>query len=85
MPPVLKEQIKTALMGFGSGNLASSALNLLNILGYESERTFKLSPNTYKGFSELFRVGPSNFDTEKAKVKDWQTIDIIFQLTCRSG
>lgn len=77
----LKEQIQEALTSFGSGNLAANATRLLNILGYKSERTFQLSPNNYKGFADMFQSVPSNFDTEKAKVKDWQTIDIIFQLT----
>ncbi len=77
----LKQQIQEALTGFGKGKLSVNAANLLNVLGYESERTVELSPNTYKGFSEVFQAGPSNFYQEKAKVKDWQTIDIIFQLT----
>jgi hypothetical protein len=77
----LKEQIQAALGGFSSVSLADNAKNLLNILGYESDRTIKLSPNNYKGFSELFQVESSNFNPDKAKVNDWQSIDIIFQLT----
>lgn len=76
----IKTQIQSTLNAFSNGNLLDNAKSLLNVLGYESERTFQLSPNNYKGFSELFRAGPSNFDPEKAKVKDWQSIDIIFQL-----
>jgi len=77
----LKQQIQEALTEFSKGKLAASSKRLLNVLGYESDRTVQLSPNTYKGFSELFQAMPSNFDQEKAKVQDWQSIDIIFQLT----
>jgi len=81
MTAALKEKIYEALTAFSKGKLAASSANLLNVLAYESDRTVQLSPNTYRGFSELFQSGPSNFDQEKAKAKDWQTIDIIFQLT----
>jgi adenine-specific DNA-methyltransferase len=77
----LKTRIHEALIGFGGGRSAASAKVLLNVLGYESDRTIQLSPNNYKGFSEFFPPGSSNFDAEKAKVKDWQSIDVIFQLT----
>lgn len=77
----IKIQIQSALNAFSKGNLLPNAKSLLNILGYESERTIQLSPNNYKGFSELFQSGPSNFDRDKAKIEDRQTIDIIFQLT----
>ena len=76
----LKEQIQAGLNGFSVGTLADNAKSLLNVLGYESDRTFSLTPNNYKAFSELFKVVPANFDPEKARVKDWQSIDIIFQL-----
>lgn len=79
--PELKQQIQEALAGIGSGSSAADAKKLLNVLGYESDRTVQISPNTYAGFSELCQAGPSNFDQEKAKFKDWQSVDIIFQLT----
>ena len=77
----IKTQIQSTLNAFSKGNLSQNAKALLNILGYESERTIQLSPNNYKGFSELFQTGPSSFDTKRAKIEDWQSIDIIFQLT----
>lgn len=77
----VKENIQSALKQFSSGVMADSAKNLLNVLSYESERTLQLSPNNYKGFSELFQTGLSNLDVKKAKVEEWQSIDIIFQLT----
>jgi adenine-specific DNA-methyltransferase len=76
----LKEVIQSALLKFSSGILLNNAKSLLNVLGYESDRTVKLSPNNYEGFAELFQARPSNFSLEKAKVKEWQSIDIVFQL-----
>lgn len=77
----IKTQIKESLFGFADGNLSNSAVQLLNVLGYESERTVQLSPNNFEGLSEIFPVKQSKFDTEKANAKDWQSIDIVFQLT----
>lgn len=77
----LKAQIQSALNQFANGALLQNAKVLLNTLGYKSDRTLQLSPNNYKGFSEQFNVAESNFNPEKAKTKDWQSIDIIFQLT----
>ena len=74
----LKKQIQDALIGFSKGKLSVSAANLLNVLGYESERTVQLSPNTYEGFCDLFQSVPSTFDHKKLGI---EAIDIIFQLT----
>lgn len=63
----LKAQIKSVITNFASGNLLGNSKSLLNILGYESDRTLALSPNNYKGFSEQFSVAESNFNPEKAK------------------
>ncbi len=76
----LKAQIQTSLAGFAAGQLRDNAKKFLNVLGYASDRTIQLSPNNFKGFSELFST-TSNFNPEKAKVKEWQSVDIVFQLT----
>ena len=81
MTTELKKQIQSALNNFINGNLLDNTKALLKILGYESERTFQLSPNNYKGFTEYFENQSVKFDKDKARTKEWQTIDIIFQLT----
>ena len=45
-----KKKIEAALHRFADGNLADNAKHLLNTLGYRSERTVQLDPNT-KDFS----------------------------------
>ncbi|MBI4972242.1 MAG: N-6 DNA methylase [Candidatus Omnitrophica bacterium] len=77
----IKTQVQSALNAFSKGNFLQNTKSLLNILGYESDRTFQLSPNNYEGFAEQFAVSQNNFNPEKARVSDWQSIDIIFQLT----
>ncbi|HHT9115122.1 MAG: N-6 DNA methylase [Planctomycetes bacterium] len=74
-------QIQTALKDFSNGSLLGNTKKLLNVLGYKSDRTFQLLPNNYKGFAGQFRIDQSNFDPEKAKTKDWQSVDIVFQIT----
>ncbi|HSW64770.1 MAG TPA: Eco57I restriction-modification methylase domain-containing protein [Dissulfurispiraceae bacterium] len=75
----LKTQIQTSLAGFASGQLRDNAKALLNVLGYSSDRTFQLTPNTFEGLSEYFDAGRT--DENKIKKADWQSVDIIFQLT----
>lgn len=64
----LKAEIQSSLTKFDAGNLLDNSKSLINILGYESDRTVRLSPNNYKGFSEYFQVKQTSFDPEKAKV-----------------
>ena len=77
----LKEQIQSAINAFASGDLLTNAGNLLKVLGYESDRTFLLTPNTFAGFWESFGNQNVSFDKDKARKDEWQSIDIIFQLT----
>ena len=77
-PP--KNKIKTALQRFTNGNLAENARNLLNTLGYRSQRTLSLEPNTADGFIEHF--DPHNtMNRERGQLNDWESVDFLFQLT----
>ena len=75
-----KNDIKNALKHFAEGNLADNARRLLDTLGYQSERTMSLQPNTAEGFIENF--DPSNtMNLERALLDEWESVDILFQLT----
>ena len=77
-----KEEIKQTLRQFASGNLADNAKHLLNVLGYCSERTMQLEPNTKDGFLSTFNLqNNQDFNPERAFVEEWDSIDFIFQLT----
>ncbi len=75
-----KNDIKIALRHFTGGTLADNARHLLDILGYRSERTISLEPNTAEKFIENFN--PSNtINRERALLDEWESIDLLFQLT----
>ena len=75
-----KNDIKNALKHFTGGNLADNARHLLDTLGYRSERTMSLDPNTAEEFIDYF--DPSNtMNAERALIDEWESIDLLFQLT----
>ena len=77
-----KKKIEGALDQFASGNLADNAKRRLNVLGYESTRTIPLEPNTLEGFLAAFQIKiEEEFNPNRALVKEWKSIDFIFQLT----
>src|SRR4028118_1760052 len=75
-----KASINQALSSFVKGKLADNARNLLFALGYRSEKTLPLYPNSSDNFI-------ANFDSEKklthqkALLNEWLTVDFLFQLT----
>ena len=75
-----KNDIKNALKRFTDSNLAGNARQLLDTLGYRSERTMSLDPNTAEGFIEHF--DPQNtMNPKRALPDEWESIDLLFQLT----
>ena len=77
-----KEKIEQALHQFASGDLADNAKHLLNVLGYESQRTMQLDPNTSDGFLSAFELeDEEKFNPKRALVEEWESIDLLFQLT----
>ena len=75
-----KNDIKNTLKHFTDGNLAHNARHLLNTLGYRSDRTMSLEPNTAAEFIDNF--DPSNtMNAERALLDEWESIDLLFQLT----
>ena len=77
--PQHKTTIKDALNRFTDDNLAENARNLLNTLGYRSERTTPLEPNTAEAFIAAYSLR-STLNRDKALVTEWGTIDPLFQL-----
>lgn len=75
-----KQEIKTALQRFTDGNLADNARNLLNVLGYRSERRIDLDPNTADGFIKHFD-SHNTLNRERGLLNEWESIDFLFQFT----
>lgn len=76
----IRSAVQTALQTFASGKLADNTKGLLNALGYDSDKTYDLNPNTYEGFYQDFARKVSSFDPGQAKAEEWTSADIIFQV-----
>ena len=74
-----KAAIKETLSNFTEGTLAENARHLLNTLGYQSERTRALEPNTTEAFIDTYDPhGKLNGD--RALTAEWVSIAPLFQL-----
>ena len=78
---VLKVQIEQAPKQFATGAPRGCARKLLNVLGYDSDKSDDIEPATFQGFKEYFLSGRNSFNEKFAKTDEWQSIDIVFQLT----
>ncbi len=78
--PQPKSAIKDALNRFTTGALVENSRNLLNTLGYQSQRTLTLESNTAETFIAAYdRQGKLNHD--RALTAAWTSIDLLFQLS----
>lgn len=84
----IKQNIKESIQQFDpsttQGSLSSSALHLFQTLGYNTDRQQPLSSPTYKEFQSSYITNndkKDKFSEERAQTKDWQYIDLLFQLS----
>ena len=75
-----KEGINQALRRFTGGDLADNAKHLLNVLGYRSQRTMPLEPNTAEGFLSAFGSDDRDINPDRALFEEWDSVDLLFQL-----
>ena len=71
--------ITGALNRFTDDNLAENARNLLNTLGYRSERALALEPNTAEAFIDAFDL-QRQLNRDRALTAEWVSVDPLFQL-----
>ncbi|MFZ3115621.1 MAG: N-6 DNA methylase [Syntrophales bacterium] len=76
----LRADIKQAIKGLATGTPLERGRKLLNTLGYQSDNRETIAPNTWPGFKALFVDGSRPFNEIKAQVREWQAVDLIFQL-----
>ena len=81
-----KQTIKQAIEQFGKLNqsLTKSSLDLFQALGYNTDRQSPLNATTYQEFQNAYILSNLNsgkFSEERAQVKDWRYIDLLFQIT----
>jgi len=76
----LKTAIQTSLNAFAKKPLAEAALDLLKTLGYASEKRLAIRPNTADQFRAEFDPRGA-LNPEAARVSDWKSVDLLFQVT----
>jgi type I restriction-modification system DNA methylase subunit len=70
----IKQQIYTAITAFSTGALPDNAITLFEVLGYHAVRRNRVPEKPFLPFGEY--VNP-----EKARTAEWQSADLLFQLT----
>jgi len=75
----LKTQIQQRLKAFVDSDLRAASIELLNTLGYRSEKTLDLGGSP-AAFLEQFNP-EGTFRQDKALFEDWEEIQLLFQLT----
>ena len=76
----IRTDIQRALNNFTDGETHENATHLLNVLGYQSQRTLSRTENTVAAFVEDFDRH-KRMNRQKALLHEWQTADFLFQLT----
>ena len=76
----VKENILRDLKRFERGDLVESAIALFRTLGYGTDKRVSLDQPTAASFLNSFN-GDGVLKPEKARVDEWQSVDLLFQLT----
>ena len=77
--PQHKAAIKEALNRLTTGDLVENGRNLLNTLGYRSERVLALESNTAEAFIAAYDL-QGKLNRDRALTAEWTSIDLLFQL-----
>ena len=81
MPTDLRQKIHEALVSFDPENMRASAMNLLQTLGYHSNRTVELPDNAPETFAATVEeLSGETLNREKALLEEWLEADILFQI-----
>ena len=77
----IKKSIKSSIKAFENKDITQSALSFFSTLGYKIDKQNHFSKKTYQFFKESFLDVNTNFKEDKAFVKEWKSVDLLFQLT----
>src|SRR3989338_4444206 len=77
----IKPHIKESITAFVQGGLTERSLALFKTLGYNTDRQSSLDKKTYQGLKYAYLDGNSRFNEDKALVREWKYIDLLFQLS----
>jgi len=81
--PDLRDTIQENIQAFASAPLKDASLELLNTLGYQSDKTISVEGSKPDAFLDILSSHNPDvvFDQKKALFNDWKSADILFQLT----
>ena len=77
----IRDDITTTLAAFETGDFAASSKNLLQTLGYRSERIPPMQPNDANDFIRMFPAERPDTNTEKEFSEHIESVSVIFQVT----
>jgi len=76
-----KKAIDSTIKDFHNQPFSATALSLFKKLGYDTRREGTFREKTFQDFHSNFLIYGQPFNKEKALVKDWKSISLLFQLT----
>lgn len=77
----IKKEIQDQLFSLQQGNLYENALSFFETLGYNTQRRNRLANHTFQAFEDTFLQKNEPFSKENALIKDWKSVELLFQLT----
>lgn len=77
----LKERIKENLQALNQPDFSSQAVALFTTLGYDTSRQAPFPQKSWQFFKDTFLQPDSRFNENKAMVNEWQSVDLLFQLS----
>ncbi|GAK51874.1 type IIS restriction/modification enzyme [Candidatus Moduliflexus flocculans] len=81
MSKELKLAIQRAIINFSQKPVEQAAIKLFTTLGYDTTRQNPFPEKSFAFFKDSFLEDDARFDEEKAHVNEWQSVDLLFQLT----
>jgi type I restriction-modification system DNA methylase subunit len=81
--PTLRAKVQDQLHALrGNSDLFTTGNDFFGkALGYDTSLRSKLTDNSYAGFDRVYVQGDEAFDPAKALTDEWQTVEVLFQLT----
>jgi len=77
----VKQKIRHAIQSFNKQDLTTASLEFFNTLGYNTGLQDPFSRKTYGYFKEFYIHDQARFNENKALVKEWSYVDLLFQLS----
>jgi 23S rRNA G2445 N2-methylase RlmL len=74
----LRAAIRQTIQTFATQSLRGATNNLFAVLGYKSQRTLELVPNTVDHLEATFHL---SLNPKRAMIDEWESVDVVMQIT----